>query len=168
MKAAAMGMVGVLMLTAGFSAQKVSRFSVRNDETFTGEIMDSFCAEDGHHIGVIKSERNTTKAGCTLTCVKLAGAQFVLYDSETDRVYKLDDQQQPEAFAGQKVIVTGKYDKDANAIQVIHIRPMILYAGLWRNKFLQVVAPGWSGGFERSIEKKNVGTRGREVQDARK
>ena len=66
MKTAAMGMVGMLILAGGLSAQKTPSFSVRNGETFTGEITDSFCAEDGHHIGVIKSERN-----CILTCVQV-------------------------------------------------------------------------------------------------
>src|ERR1700674_432987 len=107
MKTAAIGMVGALILAAGLSAQKAPSFSVRNGETFTGEITDSFCAQ-GHHIEIIKSERN-----CILTCVKFDGAQFVLYNSESKRVYKLDDQQKPEAFAGQEVTVTGMYDKDA-------------------------------------------------------
>ena len=125
MKTAAIGIVGVLILAGGLSAQKTPSFSVRNGETFTGEITDSFCAEDGHHIEIIKTERN-----CILTCVKLSGAQFVLYNSEIKRIYELDDQQQPEAFAGQEVTVIGRYDKDANAIHVISIRPKITYAGL--------------------------------------
>ena len=130
MKTSVIGMVGLLTLAGGLSAQKASSFSVRNNETFTGEITDSICAE-GHHIEVIKSE--TT---CILTCVRFTGAEFVLYNSEIKRIYKLDDQQQPEAFAGQKVIVTGRYDEKARAIQVINIRRMIFYAGLWRNEFL--------------------------------
>ncbi len=124
MKIAAIGMVGLLMLAGGLSAQKAPSFSVRNSETFTGEITDSLCAE-GHHIGTIKSEKN-----CILTCVQFDGAQFVLYDSEVKHIYKLDDQQQPEAFAGQDVTVIGRYDKDENAIHVISIRPKITYAGL--------------------------------------
>jgi len=122
MKAAAIGMVGVLILAGGLSAQKAPSFSVRNGETFTGEITDSFCAQ-GHHIEIIKSARN-----CILTCVKFDGAQFVLYNSQAKRIYKLDDQQKPEAFAGQEVIVTGTYDKDAKAIHVINISPKITYA----------------------------------------
>ena len=55
MKTAAIGMVGVLLLAGGLSAQKTPSFSVRNGEIFTGEITDSFCAEDGHHLRVIKS-----------------------------------------------------------------------------------------------------------------
>jgi hypothetical protein len=125
MKTAAIGMVGVLISAAGLSAQKAPNFSVRNGETFTGEITDSLCAEDGKHIGMIKSEKK-----CILTCVKFNGAEFVLYNTESKRIYKLDDQQKPEAFAGQEVTVTGMYDKDAKAIYVIDIRRVIFYAGL--------------------------------------
>ena len=124
MKIAAISVVGLLMLAGGLSAQKAPSLSVRNSETFTGQITDSICAE-GHNIGVTKSEKN-----CVLTCVKLDGAQFVLYNSEIKRMYKLDDQLQPEVFAGQEVTVIGRYDKDANAIHVISIRPKITYAGL--------------------------------------
>ena|SRR5579863_418412 len=125
MKTVAIGMVGVLMLAGGLFAQKAPSFSVRNNGTFTGEIVDSTCAENGHHIGVIKSEKD-----CTLTCVKFGGAQFVLYNPETKRIYKLEDQQKPEAFAGQEVTVTGTYDKEAKAIHLISIRPKVTYAGL--------------------------------------
>ena len=128
MKTAAIGAVGLLMAAGGLFARQASSFSVRNSDTFTGEIMDSLCAEDGSHIGVIKSHRNSSKAGCTLTCVKLAGAQFVLYDPENKRTYKLDDQQQPEAFAGQKVSVTGIYDRETNTVRVTKIRPVIVTA----------------------------------------
>jgi Protein of unknown function (DUF5818) len=122
MKTAAIGLVGVLLLAGGLSAQKTPSFSVRINDTFTGEITDSICAE-GHHIDVLRSERN-----CILTCVKLDGAQFVLYNSETNRIYKLDDQQKPEAFAGQEVTVSGTYDKDEKVIHVTNIRPKITYA----------------------------------------
>lgn len=125
MKIAATGMVSLLIVVGGLSTQKAPNFSVRNGETFTGEITDSFCAEDGQPIGMSKNEKS-----CILTCVKFDGAQFVLYNSETKRIYKLDDQQQPEAFAGQEVTVTGPYDKDAKAIHVVNIRPKITYAGL--------------------------------------
>jgi len=125
MKTAAIGMVGVLILAGSLFAQKTTSFSVRNGETFTGEITDSFCAEDGRHLGMIKGERN-----CILTCVKFDGAQFVLYNSETKRIYNLDDQLQPEAFAGRQVTVIGRYDNETKAIHVISIRPKITFAGL--------------------------------------
>jgi hypothetical protein len=124
MRIAAFGMVGLLILAGSLSAQNTRSFSVRNGETFTGEITDSFCAQ-GHYLEIIKSERN-----CVLTCVKFDGAQFVLYNSAIKRIYKLDDQQQPEVFAGQEVTVIGTYDKEARTIHVIKIRPKITYAGL--------------------------------------
>jgi hypothetical protein len=74
------------------------------------------------------SQINISRAGCTLTCVKLGGAQFVLYDPQTERTYKLDDQQRPEPFAGQKVTVLGTYDKETKTIRVTEIRPVIMTA----------------------------------------
>ena len=128
MKTLAIGVVGLLMVV-GSSAQKAASFSARTGDIFTaefkGEIMDSFCAEDGHHIGVVKGNMNTSKSGCTVTCVKLGGAKFVLYNPEMKRIYKLDDQLQPEALAGQKVIVVGTYDKETSTIRVAKIRPVI-------------------------------------------
>ena len=124
MKTAAIGLVGMLILAGGLSAQKAPSFSVQNGEVFTGEITDSFCAQ-GHHVKILKSEKN-----CILTCVKFDGAQFVLFNSDASLVYKLDDQEKPAAFAGQEVTVTGNYDKGTNEIRVISIRPKITYAGL--------------------------------------
>jgi hypothetical protein len=124
MKIATIGMVGLLSLAGGLSAQNAPSFSVRNSETFSGQITDSICAE-GHYINAAKNGKN-----CVLTCVKSDGAQLVLYNSEMKHIYQLDDQQQPESFAGLEVVVTGRYDKEANAIHVISIRPKITYAGL--------------------------------------
>src|SRR5580658_6063674 len=124
MKVAAMGMFGVLLLTAGLSAQRNPTISMGNNEIFTGEITDSLCP-DTRHADAIKNEKN-----CVLTCVKFEGAEFVLYNEGTKRIYKLDDQQQPMPFAGQEVMVSGRYDKASNAIHVIRITPKITDAGL--------------------------------------
>jgi hypothetical protein len=131
MKAATLGLVCLLTL-AGPSAQTAPRLSVRNSDVFTseftGQIMDSFCAEDGHHIAVNNSQTGISEVGCTLTCVKLGGALFVLYDPRTGHTYKLDDQQKPEAFAGRKVTVLGTYDQETKTIHVTEIRPVIVSA----------------------------------------
>ena len=124
MKTTLIGMAGVLILAGGLSAQKAPSLSVQNGEIFSGVITDSLCAQ-GHHIEIIKSERN-----CILTCVKFDGAQFVLYNSENERIYNLDDQQKPEAFAGREVTVSGMYDNDAKTIHVISIRSKITDAAL--------------------------------------
>jgi hypothetical protein len=76
---------------------------------------------------VTKSPINS-EAGCTLRCVKLGGAEFVLYDPQTERTYKLDDQQKPEAFAAPKVTLLGTYDKETKTIRVTKIGPEIVTA----------------------------------------
>lgn len=124
MKVTAIGTVVLLMLAAALSAQKIPNISIPHNEIFTGAITDSLCTE-AHHIEVIKSEKN-----CVLTCVKYEGAEFVLYNSDTKHDYNLDDQQQPMAYAGQEVVVIGRYDKASNSIHVISIRPKITDAGL--------------------------------------
>lgn len=86
--------------------------------TFTGEIMDSGCAQMGSHAKMMKAHSTIKSAKeCTLGCVK-AGAKFVLYNPATKTVYQLDDQTKPEAFAGEKVRVTGTYDKATKTIHV--------------------------------------------------
>lgn len=124
MRTMVIGMVGLLVLAGSLSAQKTSNFSVRNNEVFIGEITDSLCAQ-GHHARVIKSTAN-----CVLACVRTEGAEFVLRNPGTQHIYKLDDQLQPAAFAGEEVIVTGTYDRDTNAIRVVTIRPKITNTGL--------------------------------------
>src|SRR5579863_1786885 len=76
-------------------------------QTFAGEIMDSSCAKMGSHAAMEKEHGMKSARDCTLGCVK-GGAKFVLYNES--RVYDLDDQTKPEAFAGQKVRVTGRLE----------------------------------------------------------
>ena len=57
-----------------------------------------------------------TDAECTLACVDVHGATYVLYDGKN--VYTLSDQRTPEKFAAQKVKVTGTLDAKTKTIQV--------------------------------------------------
>lgn len=95
------------------------------DRTFTGEIMDSSCASMGSHAGMQKGKDATdpaVKKACTEACVKM-GAKYVLYNATRKATYKLDDQQKPADFAGQKVKVTGTYDAATKTIHVTDIQP---------------------------------------------
>jgi hypothetical protein len=123
MRTAAIGMVGVLILAGGLSAQRAPSLTVRNGETFTGEITDSLCAE-GHYVHILKNAKT-----CILACVRSEAAQFVLYNPATRHIYKLDDQQKPEAFAGQEVTILGSYDREKDEIHVAHIRPKVTATG---------------------------------------
>ena len=89
-------------------------FAAPKDAVYMGEIMDSHCAAMGDHGG---KEAKT----CTLGCVK-GGASFVLYDASKKAVYQLDDQTKPQAFAGQKVKITGTLDQATKTIHVTDIQ----------------------------------------------
>lgn len=91
----------IASLSAGQSAQ-----------TFTGVITDSECSTANH----AQMRMGSTDAECTRACVSAHGASFVLYSGK--EVYALSDQQTPDTFAGQKVIVTGTLDAKTKTIQV--------------------------------------------------
>jgi hypothetical protein len=82
-----------------------------------GQIMDSRCAIDGSHHKMMSQNRAKDVSDCTLECAKKAGS-FVLYDPDTKTVYQLDDQEKPEKFAGQRVLVSGTYDQSSKTIHV--------------------------------------------------
>ena len=62
-------------------------------------------------------EAGSSPADCTLYCVKNRGGRFVLQTKQQE-VYKLDNQELPEKFAGKKVKITGILDPKTNIIQV--------------------------------------------------
>lgn len=84
-------------------------------KTFTGVITDDMCAKTGH----AAMRMGPTDADCTVNCVMIHGASYVLADGT--HVYVLSDQQTPERFAGQKVVVKGTLDAKTNTIQVTSI-----------------------------------------------
>ncbi len=103
--------LAAMFVGANYAAQQAPATS----RTFTGEIMDSNCAKAGAHDPKMGDAKT-----CTLACVK-GGAKFVLYNATNKRTYQLDDQTKPQAFAGQKVKVTGTYDQASRTIHVADI-----------------------------------------------
>jgi hypothetical protein len=81
-------------------------------QTFTGTITDSMCAL-ANHSGM---RMGPTDAECTVACVMVHDATYVLYDGK--QVFNLSDQQTPEKFAAQKVTVIGTLDEKTRTIQV--------------------------------------------------
>ena len=112
MKKLVMSIGACLLLTCGFGAAK--------DTTFSGEVMDQACAKGGGHESMFKKMGTNDPKGCTLACVK-GGSKFVLFKADKT-FYQLDDQKKPEAFAGQKVEVTGTLDKASKTIHVADIK----------------------------------------------
>ena len=82
-------------------------------QSFTGTITDDMCAGTAGHS---QMRMGPTDAECTLACVDIHGAKYVLYDGKN--VYVLSDQKTPETFAAQKVTIVGTLDTKTKTIQV--------------------------------------------------
>ena len=104
------GVVATLSLAASIALPQ--------SRSFSGEIMDSQCAELGAH-GVVNPLKTTRD--CTIECVRFGG-QYVLYSSTMQMAYGLDDQRRPELFAGGRVEVTGTLNPLTHTIHVLEIR----------------------------------------------
>ena len=85
-------------------------------KSFTGEIMDSACAKTGSHT-MMKGEGAKDAKECTDKCVQ-GGSKYVLYNSATKKTYQLDDQDKSKELSGQKVKVTGSYNRNTKSIHV--------------------------------------------------
>ena len=107
----------LLVSPAAFSAD------AKAPQTFHGEISDSSCAMNVHslsssHAEMLKKKTTgTDAASCARYCVKNMGSNFVLVTNK-EAVYRLDNEDKAEPFAGQKVVVRGTLDKKTETIQV--------------------------------------------------
>ena len=81
-------------------------------QTFTGTITDSMCANADHS----PMRMGPTDAECTMACVGVHEADYVLFDGSTS--YVLSSQSALEKFAGRKVTVTGTLDPKVKRIEV--------------------------------------------------
>jgi cytochrome c-type biogenesis protein CcmE len=99
-----------LLATAALSVTVL--LAAQGKQTFTGKITDSECPTGDHSA----MQMGPTDAECTIACVEVHGATFVLYDGKHS--YQLSDQQTPRKFAGQKVTVTGTLDSKTSTIHV--------------------------------------------------
>lgn len=115
----------LILFTASLLASPIP--AVQADEgasgVFTGEIMDSLCAKDGSHDKMMSEMKSMgrEKQSCTQKCVQL-GAKYVLFDAGKKMVYRLDDQDKAEPFAGQQVRIKGTLEK--KKIKIRSIEPI--------------------------------------------
>ena len=100
----------------------LGRAAAPSDQPFTGDIMDSKCAQTGAHAEMMKDHNDIhTAKECTLLCVK-QGADFVLFNALAKMTYQLDDQAKVAQFAGSRVAVTGTLDDSNKTIHVTDIK----------------------------------------------
>jgi hypothetical protein len=98
------------------SALAVAAFAAaQGQQKFTGKITDDECPLASHDA----MQMGPNDAECTIACVEVHGAAYVLYDGTHS--YRLSDQNAPKKFAGQKVTVTGTLNPENSTIQVASI-----------------------------------------------
>lgn len=91
--------------------------------TLQGEVMDSQCAYNVHstsrsHESMIeKGTYGHDSKSCTLHCAKEMGGVYVLVVKKD--VYRLEDQDQAEQFAGRKVKVSATLDAKTHTLHVL-------------------------------------------------
>lgn len=92
------------------------------ETTFGGEIADSQCAMGVHSLNRSHKEMiemghaGNTAEDCTRYCVHSRGGRYVLLTKQG--VFKLDNQEMAEKYAGQRVKLAGTLDPKTNVIQV--------------------------------------------------
>ena len=98
------------------------------ETTFEGEIADSQCAMGVHSLNRSHKEMiemghaGSTAEDCARYCVHSRGGRYVLLTKHD--VFKLDNQEWAEKYAGQKVKLTGTLDSKTNIIQVNTMQPV--------------------------------------------
>lgn len=83
-------------------------------QTFTGVITDTMCGADHAHMGVTPDDK------CVRECVRTSKGKFkyALWDPQAKKMYVLSDQQTPEKFAAQKVVVKGTLFEKTGILKV--------------------------------------------------
>jgi hypothetical protein len=110
-----------LLLTCFFG---LAQAGLAQTQTVSGEIMDDLCAKDKSHEGMMEQMKDMGRdpAVCTKKCIEM-GAHYVLYDRQKDVVYKIDNQEKAEPFAGKVVRVSGTVQKNKLKIDTIEATP---------------------------------------------
>ena len=92
------------------------------ETTYEGEIADSQCAMGVHSLNrshkemIEMGKAGSTAEDCTRYCVQSRGGRYVFLTKHD--VFKLDNQEMAEKYAGQKVKLTGTLDSKTNMLQV--------------------------------------------------
>ncbi|MGB6482509.1 MAG: hypothetical protein WBE86_03370 [Candidatus Acidiferrales bacterium] len=122
MKRSALSLAVALFLAITVAQAATPRAQDQNDQnmaarSFSGEIMDSACAQMGSHKEMEAKEGLKTARACTLACVK-NGSTLVLYSPSKKMTYQLSDQDKAKTYAGEWVKVKGTYDDSSKTITV--------------------------------------------------
>jgi hypothetical protein len=92
-------------------------------QSFTGEIIDTICAQyKGHqHMMQEMKSMGTDKQTCIQKCLQLGG-KYALYNSDSGTVYLITNPDKALEFGGQEVQVTGTLNK--KKLTITEIKPL--------------------------------------------
>ena len=113
--------ISLALASVVFSLATLSGQSSPNtQQVIVGEVTDTMCAPSKSHVNMMAKMPNMGRdaSSCTKECAKI-GAQYVLLDSQTGKVYEVDDQAKVAQFAGHRVKVTGTLT--ARGLKVVNI-----------------------------------------------
>lgn len=127
MKRSVLSLAAALMFAVSAAWAATPKANGQGDQnmkarSFSGEVMDSACAQMGSHREMEKKEGTKNAKDCTEACVK-NGSQLVLYSPSTKTTYQLSDQDRAKMYAGEWVRVKGTYDESSKTITVDTITP---------------------------------------------
>jgi hypothetical protein len=110
----------VLLITCCLGIAEAGQPAANAAQTFSGEVMDDICAKNKSHDKMMQQMKSMTSdpAICTKKCVQL-GAHYVLYDRQQGTIYKLDNPEKAEPFAGKAVQISGTLEK--NKLKIANI-----------------------------------------------
>ncbi len=97
----------VVLVTALVGKQKT--------QEFRGELSDQLC-------GLSHPELISDAKQCTLDCVR-GGSRYALAAKEKGVVYELVGISIPEELAGERVVITGRWNKKRRVLRVYSIAP---------------------------------------------
>jgi hypothetical protein len=100
----------IIALTAGLSG--ASSKSDPSTQTVEGEVTDTLCAPHASHDYMMDQMKSMGKdsASCVQKCLQV-GAKWALLGSDKKTVYKIDNPDKVEQFAGHQVRITGEVHK---------------------------------------------------------
>lgn len=104
----------LILLTLAFVAS-TALWSAPKNRQYRGELSDQLCGLN--HPQLMQDARE-----CTIGCIR-GGSRYVLINRNEGVVYDLFGKTIPEELAGEKVVITGQWNKRRRAVRVYAIAP---------------------------------------------
>ncbi len=114
--------LAVVVLSLAPLAPLSGQSSPASPQTIVGEVTDTMCAPSKSHSGMMAKmpSMGHDASSCAKACARI-GAQYVLLDNQTGKVYQVDDQAKIAQFAGHRIKVTGTLTASSIRVKSIDV-----------------------------------------------